>query len=156
MGVTNMDKGQIFALLVGLGSGLAIGLQGTLNSWAGKLVGPVGNGLMVNAVGGMIAVLLILVTGMRYTKNIQAISIASPYIILSGILGIGIISGISFSLPRIGIAAGLSILIFGQMLIGIIFDTLGLNGGQAVPLSSFRLTGLFLLFLSVWFLIPRE
>ncbi|WP_420640509.1 DMT family transporter [Candidatus Leptofilum sp.] len=151
-----MDKSQIFALVVGLGSGLAIGIQGTLNNWAGKLVGPIGNGLLVNAVGGLIAVLLILITGMRYINNYQTISSAAPYIIFSGILGIGIISGISFSLPRIGIAAGLAVLIFGQMLIGIFVDTLGLNGGQAIPLSLYRIAGLFLLFLSVWFLIPRN
>jgi len=47
-----VQKGVIVALVVAAGSGIAIGLQSTLNNWAGRLVGPTSTGLLVNFVGG--------------------------------------------------------------------------------------------------------
>lgn len=49
-------------------------------------------------------------------------------IVLSGLPGIGIITGIAYALPKIGVAVGLSAIIAGQMVIAWIVDTLGLTG----------------------------
>lgn len=64
-----MEKSLLFALVIGLTSGLAIGLQGTLNSWAGRLIGSISNGLLVNLTGGIIAGFLLLLVGNRYIQN---------------------------------------------------------------------------------------
>lgn len=79
-----------------------------------------------------------------------------PLIFISGLLGIGIIAGVSFSLPRSGIAAGLSVLIFGQLFVGIIVDSLGLSGSNAIPLTALRILGLVFLMVGVWLLLPRS
>ncbi len=137
-----MEKTLLFALVIGLFSGLAIGLQGTFNSWAGRLIGPIGTGLLVNITGGVVAGLLLLFVGNRYIEDWGVVTgKALPFIVLSGILGVGIIAGVAFSLPRIGVAAGLSVLIFGQLLVGVIVDSLGLSGGGAIPLTALRVPG---------------
>jgi uncharacterized membrane protein YdcZ (DUF606 family) len=53
------------------------------------------------------------------------------------------------------VAAGLAAVIVGQMFVAIIVDTLGLVGGQPVPISWVRLGGLALLALSTWMILPK-
>jgi hypothetical protein len=60
MGASLMLRIEILALIVGVVSGIAIGSQGTLNSWAGRLLGPISTGPLVNLVGGVTAGVLLL------------------------------------------------------------------------------------------------
>jgi transporter family-2 protein len=152
-----LQKAALLALLVALGSGVAIGLQGTSNSWAGRIIGSISTGLLVNIAGGLVAILIILPfmfrqSGMPWVD----IRTAVPFIIISGILGIGIIAGIAYSFPRLGIAAGLSVIILGQMLIAIVVDSLGWAGSDPIPFSLTRLVGLMILMLGTWLLLPSN
>ena len=152
-----MQEKMIVALVVAAGSGIAIGLQATLNNWAGRLVGPTGTGLLVNFVGGLIAgvFLLLLLPGHDVLKR-GALNGVAPFILLaSGTIGIAIITGIAYSLPRIGIAAGLSAIILGQMLIAVVVDSLGWGGAGPIPLSVARIAGLVLLLFGTWLLLYR-
>ena len=152
-----MQKGMIVALVVAVGSGIAIGLQSTLNNWAGRLVGPTSTGLLVNFGGGVVAgVLLLLASGQGVVQR-GALQGTTPLIILtSGVLGIAIITGLAYSLPRVGIAAGLSAIILGQMVVAVVVDSLGWGGGEPIPLGTARIAGLALLLLGIWFLLPRR
>lgn len=146
------------ALFVALLCGLAIGVQASLNSAAGKTTGAILTGLLVNLVGGIAAGLLIIVLSVRQGPA-ELMAIQRPTIgimVLSGILGVGIIVGLAYSLPLIGVAAGLSALIAGQMLVALIVDTFGLAGGPPIPLSLARLGGLGLLALGTWALLPHR
>jgi uncharacterized membrane protein YdcZ (DUF606 family) len=51
-------------------------------------------------------------------------------------------------------AAGLAAIIAGQMAVGVLVDTFGLAGGEAIPLSLARLGGLALLALGTWVILP--
>jgi transporter family-2 protein len=147
---------ETLALIVGVVSGMAIGSQGTLNSWAGKLVGPISTGLLVNLVGGVTAAALfpLFMLGQN-TLQREALKEAAPFVFVSGALGVAIIAGIAYSLPRIGIAAGLSAIILGQMMVAVTVDSLGLGTAELIPLSSARIAGLALLLFGTWLLLPR-
>jgi len=152
-----LHKAVIAALVVGLGSGVAIGLQGTLNSWSGRIVGSVSTGLLVNITGGLVALMIAAAfTLSRSGVHWETIRPAAPFILVSGVLGIGIISGIAYSLSRIGIAAGLSVIILGQMLIAALVDSLGWESSEQIPFSVARLAGLVLLMSGTWLLLPRS
>ena len=73
----------------------------------------------------------------------------------AGLLGIGIIAGIAYALPKIGVAAGLSMIITGQMAMGVLADTYGFVDGQSIPLNWARIGGLLLLALGTWFIVPK-
>jgi len=152
-----MQRGMIVALVVAVGSGIAIGLQSALNNWAGRLMGPTTTGLLVNFVGGVIAGTLLLVLAPR--QNVlqwEALKGMTPGIILAaGALGIVIITGLAYALPHVGIAAGLSAVIMGQMVVATVVDGLGCAGAEPIPLSGARIAGLMLLVLATFLLLPR-
>jgi len=155
--LTMLHKAVIAALIVGLGSGVAIGFQGTLNSWSARIVGSVSTGLLVNITGGLVALMIaVAFTLSRSGVHWETIRPAAPFILASGVLGIAIISGIAFSLSRIGIAAGLSVVILGQMLIATLVDSLGWGSSEQIPFSVARMAGLVLLMSGTWLLLPRS
>lgn len=152
-----MQKSILTALIIALLSGLAIGAQSSLNSVAGKITGATLTGLLVNFFGGAAAGLLMIVLYVRQGKAafsaIQAPTLG--VIIVSGLLGIGIVAGVAYALPKIGIAAGLSTIIAGQMTVAILVDTFGLVGGEPIPLNWTRIGGLGLLALGTWAILPK-
>ena len=152
-----MQKSILPALIVALFSGLAIGAQSSLNSAAGKITGATLTGLLVNFLGGAAAGLLLVVVYVRQGKATFS-AIRAPtlgIIVVSGLLGIGIIAGIAYALPKIGIAAGLATIIAGQMAVAVLVDTFGLAGGQPIPLNLTRIGGLGLLTLGTWAILPK-
>ena len=146
------------ALVIALLSGLAIGTQSSLNSAAGKITGATLTGLLVNFLGGIAAGLLLAAVyfrqGNAVFSNIQASTLG--IIVMSGLLGVGIITGIAYALPKIGVAAGLAAIIAGQMVVALVVDTLGLTGGQPIPLNWSRIVGIVLLALGTWAILPKK
>ncbi len=152
-----MQKSILSALIVAILSGLAIGTQSSLNTVAGKISGATLTGLLVNFLGGVAAGLFLLIIYIRQGNAAFAgIHITTlGMFVAAGLLGIGIIMGVAYALPKIGVAAGLAAIISSQTLVALIVDTLGLAGGAAIPLNWMRLTGIVLLALGTWALLPR-
>jgi uncharacterized membrane protein YdcZ (DUF606 family) len=74
----------------------------------------------------------------------------------AGALGILIIMGVSFSIQRAGMAAGMAAVILGQFLFGVVADTTGLGGLAPIPLDFRRIAGLVGLAISVYLLLPKK
>lgn len=153
-----MKAPVLYALIVALSCGLAIGTQSTLTNWAGRLLGPARTGLLLNFAGGVIAGVFLLALSRRLPPLPATVNMAStvPLVAVAGGLGLGIIAGIAFSLPKIGIAAGLASIIFGQMLVAVVVDTLGWGGAPPIPLRLERLLGLGFLLIGAWLVLPRS
>ncbi len=145
--------GAIAALI----TGLAIGMQATLSSRAGSIIGSVRTGLLTNLIGGSIAGIIILILIIISGTGNWKIPI-TPLLMMSsaGFLGILIVTGVSFSLQRVGVTAGLAMIILGQMLLSIIIDTKGIGGAEPISLSFQRIAGLLLLGVSVYLLLPKK
>lgn len=144
------------ALLVALGTGVALGIQATINSLNGEVVGPMGTGLLVIIVGGILAAIGLAL----FLNRLPAIRWATVRqvqfgLLAAGALAIVAIAGTAFALPRTGIAAGLSAIILGQMLAAVVIDTTGWGGIDPIRLNVARLAGLILLAVATWLLVPR-
>lgn len=153
-----MQSSIIIAMLVAACSGLAVGVQSSLINVTGKISGAFFTGLLVNFFAGAIAGITLIVIYLKQGKssysvlNLSTIGLAG----MAGILGIVVIMGIAYSLPKVGVAAGLSAIIAGQMFVGVIVDSFGLFGGEPIPLSWPRVAGIALLALGTWAIIPKQ
>jgi transporter family-2 protein len=147
----------IVGAVVALFTGIAIGTQSTITSRVGSIIGDVRTGLLTNFMGGLIAGLLALIVLFREgTGSWRVPGAVLGFIGLSGLLGIFIITGISFSLQRAGVAAGLATVILGQLALSTLVDTWGVGGAEAIPLSLQRVLGLLVMALGVVLLLPRK
>ena len=153
-----MQKIILTSLGVALFSGLAIGIQSSLIGAAGKNIGAILTGLLVNAFAGAAAGLALVVVYVRQGNTAFSPTQAPTLglVAIAGLLGVGIIAGIAYALPKIGVAAGLSMIITGQMAMGVVVDTFGLLDGQPIPLNWVRIGGLGLLALGTWLIVPKS
>ena len=150
-------KTVLLGAITALVTGLAIGIQATLSSRAGSIIGSIRTGLLTNLIGGSIAgiiILMMLIISGSANWKIPATTLFM--MTTAGLLGILIVTGVSFSLQRAGIAAGLATIILGQMLLSIIIDTKGIGGAEPIALSFQRIIGILLLGVSVYLLLPRK
>ncbi len=147
----------ILGALVALATGIAIGMQSTLSSRIGSLLGNFRTGIFMNFIGGIIAgIILLVITFMQGKAWWQISTPALIMLIAAGALGIAIITGVSFSLQRTGVAAGLATIILGQLVLSIIVDTKGIGGVTPIPLTWQRVVGLIVVAGGVYLLLPRS
>ncbi|MGD8455763.1 MAG: DMT family transporter [Anaerolineales bacterium] len=151
-------KNMLFiGVLSALGTGMAIGVQATLTSRAGTLIGPIRTGLITNIVGGILAMVALGITfalPVRETGDIPTRAVVMMF--LAGFFGVFIVIGVSFSLQRTGVTAGLGTIILGQMFVSTIVDTVGWGGAEPIPLTPSRVGGLLVMALAVYMLLPRN
>ncbi len=108
-------------------------------------------------VGGVLAgIILIAAIGLQGREhwNIPRSALVSAAISVA--MGMFIIMGVAFSFQRMGVAGGIATLFLGQMLIGVIVDTLGGSGGETIPLDLRRVLGLIIMSIAVALLMPRR
>lgn len=77
-------------------------------------------------------------------------------LVIAGTLGIMIITGISFSLQRTGVAAGFATIILGQMTVSLIADAHGWGGADPVPVTIPRIIGLVIIAAGVFLILPKR
>jgi transporter family-2 protein len=121
------------------------------------MIGPFRTGMLTNLFGGLMAGLIVLFFVIR--QGLPAWRIpgqALAMLLISGALGLLIIMGISFSLSRTGITAGLATIILGQLFISVIVDATGWGGAEPIPLNISRLFGLAVMGLAIFLLLPRN
>jgi transporter family-2 protein len=151
-----MKLSIITGALVALLTGIAIAVQSTVTSRVGGIIGDIRTGILTNTMGGIVAGSLMLVWFLREGPQVWKIP---PIVIgvtaLSGILGVFIITGISFSLQRAGVAAGLASVILGQLALSFIIDSLGIGGVEPIPISATRILGIVVAGFGVYLLLPR-
>lgn len=137
-------------------TGIAIAIQSTISSRVGAQIGDIRTGILTNLMGGVIAGGLMLVWLLLYGPGSWKVT---PTLIgftaLSGFLGVLIITGISFSLQRAGVAAGLAGVIFGQLVLSTLIDSLGIGGVEPIPFTVARAAGLLSAGFGVYLLLPK-
>lgn len=151
-----MKLSILIGALVALLTGIAIAVQSTMTSRVGSLIGDFRTGILTNTMGGIAAGSLMLIWLLREGPETWKVPpIALGITAISGILGILIITGISFSLQRAGIAAGLASVILGQLALSMVIDTVGLGGAEPIPLTTARILGLGITGVGVYLLLPK-
>ena len=101
-------------------------------------------------VGLLLSALLVLHRG---GERIGEWHSAPWYMLVSGFLGVALFLTINVTLPRLGAAAMIALIIVGQLLTGVFIDTQGWLGVPVRPLDLYRSAGILLLLAGGWLLV---
>lgn len=133
-------------ILIGLAGGMAIGVQGPLSSLITQKLGPLESVFIVH-IGGAIAALIpmaFLGSKLGQWKNLPW------YALCAGALGLIVIMGMGYMIPRIGAAGALITLMAGQILVAAILDHFGLLGMTPRTIDLQRVIGFGVVMVGVW------
>lgn len=134
-------------LLIGLISGVAVGLQSPLASMITQRLGMM-ESIFIIHIGGalLIAIPLIFLRG----GNLGDWRSLPWYALLGGSMGLIVVAGVSYMIPRVGVATSITLIVAGQLVISSILDHYGLLGVNIRPMDLPRILGLIVVFVGAW------
>jgi transporter family-2 protein len=99
----------------------------------------------------MLASLIMVFSGSGQLKAWSSV----PWYALStaGALGLLVVGTMGYTVPRLGLAKSLTIMVAAQLLAALLFDHFGLFGASVRTLNMSRLGGLALMILGVWLVL---
>ncbi|MDC9607153.1 DMT family transporter [Xenorhabdus griffiniae] len=125
--------------------GVAIATQSAVNNQLKSLLG--GSTLLASLVSFIVGVLclsiLCALSGERFTQLIQLRHV-NPWLLSGGALGAFFVFGTTLLAPRLGVAAMISLVIFGQIMMSLLMDKFGLLGLPARDIIPLKLLGVVL------------
>ena len=139
---------SIFLIIViGLIGGVAVGLQSPMASILTQRLGIFESVFIIHSGGALLALIPILIYGgekLSQWRNIPW------YVLGAGVFGLIVIGAISYMIPRIGVAAAITTIVAGQLLVGTILDHFGLLGAIGRSMDLTRAIGLLIVLVGVW------
>lgn len=131
------------ALVIALLSGIAMAVQGSLNSSLGKIIGLLQAALVVHLSATLVTIILLFLP--LSDGQLGKLWQAPWYLWLGGLIGVFITYGVVASIPRVGVALATTAIIVGQVSTAMMIDHLGLFGLDKIPFSWWKVAGLVLL-----------
>ena len=132
----------VFSLVAGIAGSIQVAVSGAL----GRRVGVV----EAAAFGGVVAAAILVVVAVA-GRNGGGIA----WLWLGGVMGAIVVTGVTFSPPRIGTFATIGLLVAAQLAMGVVIDALGLFGLERIPLTWQRVAGLVLLASGAFLVLRR-
>lgn len=135
---------NMLAIALAVVAGIAMALQGSMNSGLAKIIGLLESTLIVHGTGTLVTFLLIFV--LRLNKgDFGKMNQAPWYLYLGGLIGVLITYGVVASIPKLGVASATTLIIVGQVSAAFLIDCFGLFGLEKVAFTWYKLIGLGLL-----------
>lgn len=145
---------KILPLLIAAFSGVAMAIQGSINSALGKVIGLWESTFIVHLVGLLVVSLLLFIC--KLGDGCLADIVKAPwYSYLGGILGVIIIYSVVLSIPKVGVAPATTAIVLGQVLTAGLVDHLGLFGLNRIPFSLYNVLGTLLMAGGAWLILKR-
>jgi transporter family-2 protein len=137
----------LLIILIGLAGGVAVGLQSPMASMITQRLGVFESVFIIHIGGALIALLPLLFYGGGKLAQWRSVP---WYVLGAGIFGLVVIGAISYMIPRVGVAASITTIVAGQLLVGTILDQFGLLGAMGRSLDPTRALGLVVVLVGVW------
>ncbi len=137
----------ILIILIGLAGGAAVGLQSPMASMISQRLGIFESVFIVHVGGAIIALLPLLFYSGGKLSQWRTVP---WYALGAGIFGLIVIGAISYMIPRVGIAASITAIVAGQLLVGTLLDHFGLLGASVRSLDVTRVLGMAVVLVGVW------
>jgi len=136
----------LLIILIGLAGGIAVGLQSPMASMLTQRLGIFESVFIVHIGGAVIALVPLLIYGNRLGQWRSV----PWYALGAGIFGLIVIAAISYMIPRVGVAASITTIVAGQLLVGTILDHFGMLDANVRSFDGTRAIGLAVVLFGVW------
>jgi transporter family-2 protein len=128
------------AILAGLAGSVQVAVMGRFGSRIGVL-----EALSFSTAVQLAFSLLLLLVVRTGVGGLPSALKTPAWMWIGGLMGLTVVTAITFAQPRIGATATIGILIAGQILMGAVIDRYGLFGVDQIALSPARVVGIALL-----------
>lgn len=130
----------IFYMMLAIVSGFCMAFQSPTNATLSRHIGNL-QATTISFGGGLIclAILMFIVGKGDLTQLVHT----EWWQLMGGVYGVCIVLAITYSIPKLGAALTSTIIMLGQISMGIILDTFGLLNLEAMPLAGGRIIGCF-------------
>jgi len=136
----------ILIILIGMAGGVAVGLQSPIASMITQRLGIFESVFIIHISGAVIALVPMLIYGSKLSQWRSM----PWYVWGAGIFGLIVIAAISYTIPRVGVAASITAVVAGQVLAGMVIDHFGLLEASIRPMDLTRAIGLIVVLFGVW------
>jgi transporter family-2 protein len=137
----------VLIILIGLAGGAAVGLQSPMASMISQRLGIFESVFIVHVGGAIVALLPLLFYSGGKLSQWRSVP---WYALGAGIFGLVVIGAISYMIPRVGVAASITAIVAGQLLVGMFLDHFGLLGASVRTLDLTRIFGMAVVLVGVW------
>lgn len=134
-------------VLIGLVSGVAVGLQSPLASMITQRLGMLESIFIIHIGGAILIAIPIIMIGGGNLGNWRSLP---WYALGAGSMGLIVVAGVSFMIPRVGVATAITLIIAGQLVISSVLDHYGLVGVDIRQMDLQRVLGLIIVFIGAW------
>jgi len=128
------------ALLIAAVSGVAMALQGTVNSQLSQKTNIWEATFLVHVIGTVTVTIIMFGFGLGRLSISKWISVPW-YLYLGGILSVLIIFLVAMSIPKVGVCNATTAIIVGQVTAAVLIDHFGMFGVQRMPWGYSQLLG---------------
>lgn len=129
-------------VLIGLLGGIAVGVQSPIAGAMGQRIGGTASSFIVHLSGAILSGVLLFLRGGEKIRDWQSLP---WYMLIAGVWGLMLYLTISVTLPRLGGTMVVTLIIVGQLLIGILIDHFGWLSVPVHPVSAARILGVVVL-----------
>ncbi|MDM8536923.1 DMT family transporter [Desulfobacterales bacterium HSG17] len=137
----------LYLLIIAAIGGFAVTLQGQLIGVIDKNIGNLESVFITYGGGGLIiGITMLLMRG----GNLSSVQNIPTYALLTGPLGLVIISTIGYSVPRLGLVTAFTVIVASQFIIAAIIDHFGLLGADIRHINISRLSGISVMLFGIW------
>ncbi|MBD2426740.1 DMT family transporter [Phormidium sp. FACHB-1136] len=141
---------NLFVIFLAMMGGIATALQGQFMGLLSVAMGPLESVFITYSGGAVVVAMAMLVA---QGGNLKAWNTVPWYALTSGLMGLVIIGAIGYVVPRLGVAAGFTVMVATQFVAGAIIDHYGLFGAMVRPMDLTKALGLGLLMAGVTLLV---
>jgi len=137
----------LLIILIGLAGGVAVGLQSPMASMISQRLGIFESVFIIHIGGALISLLPLLFYGGGKLAQWRSVP---WYALGAGVFGLIVIGAISYMIPRVGVAAAITSIVAGQLLVSTFLDHFGLLGATGRLMDPTRAIGLAVVLVGVW------
>ena len=141
---------MIVTIVVGLIGGIAVGTQAPIAGAMGQRIGGASSSLIVH-LGGTVASLLLLIA--RGGEQIHQWPNLPWYMLCCGGLGLVLYLSISHTVPKLGAASAIILIIVGQLMAGLVIDHFGAFDTASRAFDPSRLLAVALLLAGAYLIV---